>query len=296
MTTTAPPTGTSARSAADQADRTGAGRILRPARRPPQRWEPAAIPAQILALLGRSLRGVVLEPRTLIVTLLGPILLVSVLSQLLGSLATTVAFPAGVGYVDFVVPAIMITTALQSALGLTISLLQDMRNGLINRLRTMPIWPGSILVAHSLAGLVRMLLQLAVLCVFAVLVLGFDPPGGVLGTVAAALVAAAVSTGLGWMFFALACQLRHTELVQAISGTLTFPLIMASNAFVPESGLPGWLRQVAEVNPVSHSISAARQLILGHAATNQVLAALAGVTVITLISATIAIHGLNRRS
>jgi ABC-2 type transport system permease protein len=230
----------------------------------------------------------------LIVTLLGPILLVSVLSQLLGSLATTVNFPAKVGYVDFVVPAIMITTALQSALGLTITLLQDMRNGLINRLRTMPVWPGSVLAAHSLAGLIRMLLQLTVLSVFAAVVLGFDPPGGFVGTAAAVLVSAAVSTGLGWMFIALACQLRHTELVQAISGTLTFPLIMASNAFVPESGLPAWLRQVAALNPISHSISAARQLVLGHAPAGQLLAALAGVTVITLVCATIAIRGLNR--
>jgi ABC-2 type transport system permease protein len=139
-----------------------------------------------------------------------------------------------------------------------------------------------------------MLLQLTVLSVFAAVVLGFDPPGGLVGTAAAVLVAAAVSTGLGWMFIALACQLRHTELVQAISGTLTFPLIMASNAFVPESGLPGWLRQVAALNPISHSISAARQLVLGHAPVGQLLAALAGVTVITLVSAAIAVRGLQR--
>ncbi|MFF1822879.1 ABC transporter permease [Kribbella sp. NPDC058245] len=266
----------------------------RPIVRTPLRVDPAGIGVQILALSGRSLRTVVLEPRTLIVTLLGPILLVSVLSQLLGSLSTTISFPAGTRYVDFVVPAIMITTALQSALGLIITLLQDMRNGLINRLRTMAIWPGSVLVAHSLAGLVRMLLQLTVLSVFAAVVLGFDPPGGILGTAAAVLVSTAVSTGLGWIFIALACQLRHTELVQAISGTITFPLIVASNAFVPEAGLPGWLRHVVTLNPVSHTITAARELVLGYAPVGQLLAAFAGAAVITVVCATAAVRGLSR--
>ncbi|GAB3920368.1 ABC transporter permease [Kribbella albertanoniae] len=265
-----------------------------PVARTPVRTEPASVVTQILALSGRSLRGVVFEPRTLIVTLLGPILLVSVLSQLLGSLSTAISFPAGTRYVDFVVPAIMITTALQSALGLIISLLQDMRNGLINRLRTMAIWPGSVLVAHSVAGLVRMVLQLTVLSVFAAVVLGFDPPGGILGTAAAVVVSTAVSTGLGWIFIALACQLRHTELVQAISGTVTFPLIVASNAFVPEAGLPTWLRHVAAFNPVSHSITAARELVLGHAPVGQLLAALAGAAVITIAGATVATRGLSR--
>ncbi|MBO2459962.1 ABC transporter permease [Actinomadura violacea] len=258
---------------------------------PPQ---DAGIGTQLRVLTGRSLRALVLDPRLVVASMLGPLLMLGMFSQLFGSVARAPGFPAGVRYVDFLVPAIMVTSAMQAALNTAVGLTQEMRNGIIARFRSMPIWPGSVLLARSAADTVRCALQQLLLIVLAAALLGFRPAGGPLGALGAAALALAVGCCLGWIFIAIACWIRNPELVQSVAGLATFPLVFASNAFVPASALPGWLRAVVGVNPATYGIRAARAIALGGPALADAATALAVSAAVGAAAAALAIEGFRR--
>jgi len=257
-------------------------------------WRGSSLAARIRLLTARSLRTLVTDPRSVMLALLQPVILLVLFSQVFKSLAGTSSFPAGVSYIDYLVPAILVNTAMQSALVSGVGLTTDLTNGVVARFRAMPIWMGSVLTARSVTDLIRSLVQLGVIIVLAVAVFGFAPAGGVPGVLGALVLAMAVSWGLGWVFLAAATWLRNAELMQSIGFLVMFPLMFASSAFVPIAGLPGWLQAVAHVNPLTHAIDAARDLTLGHAAGNTPLVT-AGLTV-TLAAAgfTAALPGIRR--
>jgi ABC-2 type transport system permease protein len=257
-------------------------------------WRGSPLGTQVLVLTTRSLRALVLDPRMIMVSMLGPLLMLVVFSQIFAGIAGAAGFPSGVRYIDFLVPAIMMTTALQSALNTATGLLQEMKNGIVARFLSLPLWPGSVLIARSLADLTRTALQLVFLVVISYAVFGFAPAGGLPGTLAALGMALIVGGCLGWIFIALACRIRRAELMQAVAGLVTFPLMFASNAFVPVTGLPTWVRMVAYVNPMTYGIDAARSLTLGHPAGGSAICAIAISLVIVGVSAVVAVRGFRR--
>jgi ABC-2 type transport system permease protein len=249
---------------------------------------------QLRVLTGRSLRALVLDPRLVVASMLGPLLMLGMFSQLFGSVARAPGFPPGVRYVDFLVPAIMVTSAMQAALNTAVGLTQEMRNGIIARFRSMPVWPGSVLLARSAADTVRCALQQLLLLVLAAALLGFRPAGGPSGALGAAALALAVGCCLGWIYIAIACWIRNTELVQNVAGLATFPLIFASTAFVPASALPGWLRAVTAANPATYGIRAARAAALGEPALADAATALGVSAAVGAAAAALAIKGFRR--
>lgn len=114
-------------------------------------WRGSSVTAQILVLTTRSLRALLIDPRLILANLLGPLLMLLVVSQIFASVATTPSFPPNVRYLDFLVPAIMVNAVMQSALHTATGLTQDMKNGIVARFRSLPIWLGSVLLARSLA-------------------------------------------------------------------------------------------------------------------------------------------------
>lgn len=257
-------------------------------------WSGSGRTNQILVLTTRSLRALVLEPRVMLTSMLTPLLMLVVFSQIFVSIATTPQFPASVSYIDYLLPAIMVNTAMQSALQTGIALTVEMRDGIITRLRSLPIWPGSILIGRSLAELVRAAIRLTVLSASAWLLFGFRPAGGPAGVLGAMTLALVVGGGLGWVFIALACWMRHIELMQNLSGMVTLVLMFGSNAFVPIDSLPGWLQLVAKLNPMSYGITTARDLALGHPVTTDTAIALSISLTIALLAAPIAVRGFQR--
>ncbi|MBB5920331.1 ABC-2 type transport system permease protein [Actinoalloteichus hoggarensis] len=251
---------------------------------------------QILILAGRSLRAILRDPRLLLANLLTPLLMLVVFSQIFGSVAQTPSFPPDTDYVAFLVPAILINATLQAAISSAFGLADDLTSGIVARFRSLPVWPGSILLGRSLADLVRTAVQLLLILVLAAALLGFRPPGGMSGALAAWALALAVGTGLGWIFIAVACRVRDVQVMQTVTTLLTFPLMFCSNAFIPTEGLPGWLRGVAEVNPMSYGIDAARALVLDQPAAGGVLAAVVTSLVVGVVAGVFAVRGFRRPS
>jgi ABC-2 type transport system permease protein len=231
----------------------------------PRTWRSGHVLTEIRVLTARSLRAMVSDPRSVVMALVMPVVMLVLFSQVFGSVIGSGSLPAGVSYIDYLIPAILVNTAMQSALQAGVGLTDDMSNGVVARLRSLPIRMTSVLVARSLSDLVRGLVQLLLMIALAALLFGFSPAGGLVGVTAALALAVVVGWSLGWVFLALATWLRNAELMQTMGMLAMFPLMFASSAFVPVSSLPTWLRVIADLNPMTYAVDAARNLALGTA-------------------------------
>jgi ABC-2 type transport system permease protein len=257
-------------------------------------WRGTNVPMQILILTGRSLRAIIRDPRMIIFSLLQPLVMLLLFSQIFSSIARTPGFPHGVSYIDFLMPAILVNTAMGAAVQSGVGLVTDMKNGVLARFRSLPIRLGSVLVARSLSDVVRTGVQLIMMLIFATVLFGFAPAGGVPGVAAAWALGLVVGWGLGWVFIAAASWLRNAEVMQMVGFLLMFPLMFASSAYVPISGLPGWLQVVAHVNPMTYAVNASRALSLSLPVGTGVWSALATSGGLALAGAMLAIRGFRR--
>lgn len=257
-------------------------------------WRGTNVATQILVLTGRSLRAIWRDPRMIVFSLLQPLVMLLLFSQIFASIAKTPGFPHGVSYIDYLMPAILVNTAMGAAVQAGVGLVTDMKNGVLARFRSLPIRLGSVLVARSLSDMVRTGVQLVLMLLFATLFFGFSPAGGVPGVAAAWALGLIVGWGLGWIFLAAGSWLRNAEVMQMVGFLLMFPLMFASSAYVPIAGLPGWLQAVAHVNPMTYAVNASRALSLNLPVGNGVLAALATSAGLAIIGATLAVSGFRR--
>ncbi|MFC7827568.1 ABC transporter permease [Streptomyces sp. NPDC057375] len=262
--------------------------------RAPVRWRPASARAQFTVLTGRSLRGLVTDRRLVVLTMVQPLILLVIFSQVFGSMASRDHFPAGVDYIDYLMPAILVTSGITSAVGSGAELIRDMDNGVLTRFRSLPIGLHWILVARAVADVLRTTAQTVLLLVCATLFFGFDPAGGLPGITAALALSLLVITALTWVFIALGTWVRSARIMQSVSGLALFPLMFASSAYVPLDALPGWLRGVALVNPVSYAVDATRALALDWPLGGDVLGAVATSMLVMAVAAGAAVAGFRR--
>lgn len=227
-----------------------------------QDWGQSSLPRQIWVLTGRSMQAL-RDRRLLIMSLLQPLIMLTLFSQVFKGMAYAPGFPRGVDYIDYLMPAILVTTGSQAAMWAGAGLANDLKNGALARFRSLPISMYSLLAARSLFDVVRNAIQLSTLLLGAVVLFGFGPSGGVVGALAAMVLALIVGWGLSWLFMALGTWVRNLEVMQMIGMVAVFPLMFASNAFAPLESLPGWLQAIAKVNPLSYAINGSRGLALG---------------------------------
>ncbi|MFE2053917.1 ABC transporter permease [Streptomyces sp. NPDC059459] len=225
-------------------------------------WRGAGLGTQLWVLTARQIRSMYGDRRLALFSLMQPVIMLLLLSEIFGSMADPADFPQGVRYIDYVVPALLVTTGIGSAQGAGVGLVRDMDNGMVARFRVLPARLFLVLVARSLADLVRVFTELVVLVAVGVVLLDFRPAGGVWGTSAALLLTLFVIWSLIWGFIALAAWLRSVEVMSSLAVLVMFPLMFASSAFVPLDALPEWLRSVAHLNPVTYAVDSARRLAL----------------------------------
>ncbi|APU15338.1 ABC-type multidrug transport system, permease component [Actinoalloteichus sp. GBA129-24] len=245
-------------------------------------------------LTGRSLHATLTDWRLVMLNLVQPVVILVLFTQVFGSLASGASFPAGVDYIEFLMPAILVNTALQSSIQSGVGLVDDMKNGVLNRLRSLPIRPSSILVARSISDLVRTGFQLVVIHTLASALFGYYPATGFPGVLISLSLALVVGWGITWVFLALGTWMRNAEVMQSVSVLTMFPLMFASSAYVPIADMPAWLGAVATVNPLTYAVDATRAVALGLPGGGSALLATAISLVIAGISGVIATTGFRR--
>jgi ABC-2 type transport system permease protein len=206
------------------------------------------------AMLGRQLRRVRNNPGLLILTQTMPITMLLFFGYVFGS---ALAMPGG-EYRSFLVPGLLVATAANGIMTGMFQAAQDVHRGVTDRLRTLPISRAAVPLGQSLADVVVTAAGMVPFLLVG-LAVGWRIEGSALravGGVALLLLFRFATTWIG-IFLGL---LTGSEEAAGQLGGATFVLPLLSNAYIPTEGLPGWLRALAEWNPISAVTTALRDL------------------------------------
>jgi ABC-2 type transport system permease protein len=165
-------------------------------------------------------------------------------------------------YLQFLLPGILAQTVVMLTMYTGITLNNDIRKGVFDRFRSLPIWQPTMLAGALLGDALRY--TVASLMVIVVgLMLGYRPEAGVPGLVMAVLLLLLFSFSISWIWTAIGIVVRSQEALFTVSFLVLFPLTFISNVFVDPKTMPGWLEAFVNVNPISILVTAMRGLIDG---------------------------------
>ena len=208
----------------------------------------------------RNLRHFWRQPDLLVFSTIQPIMFVVLFVYVFGG-AVGLALPPGVTYVDYLLPGIFVQSVTFRASNTAVGLSEDLRRGVIDRFRSLPMARSAVLLGRTTADLVRNVMIIGLMIVVGYLV-GFRFQAGVLPALGCVALVAAFGFALSWIFAFVSLVVRGAETAQTAGFVLLFPLVFASSVFVPVSSMPSWLQPLAKASPVTLTADAARTLAL----------------------------------
>ncbi|GAO02668.1 ABC transporter permease [Anaeromyxobacter sp. PSR-1] len=168
-------------------------------------------------------------------------------------------------YVQYLVPGVLVQTVLFITVYTGVGLNSDIRKGLYDRFRSLPMWQPAPLLGALAGDVFRYSVAAAVILVVG-FILGFRPQGGAAGVLAAVALVLVFSFALSWLWIVVGMLVRTPESVMTTSFVFLMPLTFASDIFVGLGTMPGWLQGVVRHNPVTHLANASRDLMHGRPA------------------------------
>jgi ABC transporter DrrB family efflux protein len=207
---------------------------------------------------------------------------------------------AGLPYVDYLVPGFIATGVLFSGIGAAVATAEDLHDGVIDRLRSLPIPRSSVLVARAIADTAILTLASAVTVGIAYAV-GFRLHGSALDGLAAFGLVVVFGFAFEWVFITLGLVARNGQAAQGM-GMIVFPFAFISSAYIQVSTMPGWLQVFAKHQPLTYMVDSVRALtlgsqaehLLGHPASYFVIRALIWALAILAVSLPIAVAKYRR--
>ena len=219
--------------------------------------------AETFWLFCRAWQKTLRLPLVLALVLALPAVTLWLLSQIFASIHQTPGF-SSIQSLSFFAPGMLVIAALFGSSFAGIGLLGDRDSGFLERLAAAPIHRSAILLGKALADGSRALLQaLVLLLLLAALrtpIAGQFPD--LLGLLALLAVFSLAFVALSYL---VALLTESTEALMLIEMFLFLLLLFGSNALLPDTLLPGWMRAISLLNPVSHTVTLARQLLAGEA-------------------------------
>jgi ABC-2 type transport system permease protein len=167
----------------------------------------------------------------------------------------------GVPYVDFLAPGFIATGVLFSGIGAAVAMADDLEQGFIDRLRSLPIPRSSVLAARAIADTAILTLAAAVTVVIAFAV-GFRLHASALDGLAAFALVVVFGFAFEWVFVTMGLLAGSGQAAQGMA-MIVFPFAFISSAYVPVASMPGWLQVFAEHQPLTYMVDAVRALTLG---------------------------------
>ena len=187
-------------------------------------------------------------------------------------------------YLQFILPGTLVMSVLFTTVYSGVALNTDMTKGVVDRFRSLPIWPAAPLVGAVVGDSVRYVLAGTVVVIVGV-ILGYSPEGGVDGVIAAMALVVVMAFGLAWVFTTVGLLMRSPNAVMNTGFMALFPLLFISNAFVPPETLPSAIEAFVDVNPFSHLVTGARTLMDGNAEAGDIFLVLGEAAVLTAVFA-----------
>jgi ABC transporter DrrB family efflux protein len=212
-----------------------------------------------LAITWRNLIGYRRVPQLLVFSTIQPVIFVLLFRYVFGG---AIDPPGSIPYVDFLMPGVFVQTVVFGALATAIGLAADMKSGMLERFRSLPMARSAVLAGRTLADLTRNVFVVILMVAVGFLV-GFRYHTSVLGLVAGILLLLFFGYAMSWIFATVGLAVGDPETAQAAAFPVLAPLVFASSVFVPVQDMPGWLQVWANNQPVSVTASAVRALMLG---------------------------------
>jgi ABC transporter DrrB family efflux protein len=209
---------------------------------------------------GRNLRHFIREPELLVFSTVQPIMFVLLFVYVFGG-AVRHSLPHGVAYIDYLLPGVFVQSVAFRASQTQVGLSEDLRRGVIDRFRSMPMARSAVLIGRTAADLVRNALIIALMIGVGYLI-GFRFHGGTAQALASVAVVSVFGLALSWIFAFVALTVRGNEAAQSAGFVVLFPLVFASSVFVPVTSMPHWLQVFAKASPVTLTANAARSWAL----------------------------------
>jgi len=216
--------------------------------------------ADALTMTWRNLLTYVRVPEILVFSTIQPVMFVLLFRYVFGN-SITLSDPS-IPYVDYLMPGIIVQTALFGSAGTGIGLAEDLNKGLIERFRSLPMARSAVLAGRTMAEAVRNVAVL-VLITGVGMAVGFRIHGGVPAYAGALALVLVFAFAFSWVVATVGLGAPSGEAAQAAIFPMLVPLVFASSAFVDTSFMPGWLQAFADHQPVTVTVDAARHLVLG---------------------------------
>jgi ABC-2 type transport system permease protein len=272
--------------------------IAGPARtngRPADRTVRTSVPirdvlVQITALAWRALIKMRRNPEQLADVTFMPL----VLTLLFGFMFGGAVAGGMVSYLPTLIPGIIAYSAVTACVAAGAQLREDMDKGVFDRFRSLPIARIAPLAGPMMADLTRYALA-ASLSLGMGIIMGYRPGGGLFGAIAGVLLAMVTGWSLAWIFMYIGTIAKSSQSVTSLSVMVLLPLTFVSNAFVPANSLPDWLKTLVNLNPVTHVVTALRDLLNQGTVTSAVWVALLGCVVVVAIFVPLTVRSYSRK-
>jgi len=203
----------------------------------------------------RNLLKIRRVPDILVFTLIQPIMFVLLFTYVYGGV---IDIP-GSSYVEFLMAGIFAQTVVFGSTYSGSAMAQDLKDGIIDRFRTLPMSPAAVLIGRTNGDMLINASSMAVMMVTGFIV-GWRVRSSFLEAAFAVVLLLLFAYSFSWVMAFIGMSVRSPEVINNVSFLVLFPLTFISNAFVPAETLPTPLRVFAEWNPVSSLVQAAREL------------------------------------
>ena len=203
----------------------------------------------------RNLLKIKRVPDILVFTMIQPIMFVLLFTYVYGGV---IDIP-GSSYEEFLMAGIFAQTVVFGSTYSGSAMAQDLKDGIIDRFRTLPMSPAAVLVGRTNGDMVINASSMVVMMVTGFIV-GWRIRSSFAEAVFAVVLLLLFAYSFSWVMAFIGMSVRSPEIINNVSFLVLFPLTFISNAFVPSDTLPTPLRVFAEWNPVSALVQAARDL------------------------------------
>jgi len=245
--------------------------------------------SQTLFMAWRTLKKMRRNPEQFFDVALQPLLFTAMFAYVFGG-----AISGNVqSYLPLMIPGIVAQTVLTTCMATGVQLREDLDKGVFDRFKSLPIARIAPLAGPMTADLVRYLIAGGLTFVMGVII-GYRPGGGALGVLGAIALSIFTGWSLAWIFTWFGTIAKNARSVQGLSMMILFPLTFLSNAFVPVGTLPTGLADFVKINPVSHLVSATRDLANNAVISSEVGWTLLAGLVVIAVFAPLSVRGYRR--
>ncbi|MBS1879421.1 MAG: ABC transporter permease [Actinobacteria bacterium] len=242
-----------------------------------------------LVLAKRNFLRIPRAPDLLLAFTVQPLMFVLLFAYVFGGAIAT----PGHSYIDFLIPGILVQTMSFGGFVTALGIAEDLKKGLIDRFRSLPMSRAAVLSGRTLADIATNVIQITVMLVVGVII-GFGFSTSFLEVVAGLLILLLFGYAFSWVFAFIGLTSSSPEAAQSLGFIVIFPLSFVSSAFVPPETMPAALQWFAEWNPFSIVVDALRALFIGDPAGNSVWGAVAWSLGIAIVFAFLAVWKYKR--